>query len=260
MAKELVLSETEKMLASLTDTSNYFDNVKAEDIAIPYIYILQDNSKAVKSGPGKVEGAKAGLLFNNVTGELYDSIKVVPVSWMEDRYIEWTPGSRGQFVGSYVGAEAVAVKAASKEVVDDEGKRRVVTASGNWLVQTHVRYVLVLKGEGESLRIERAVIAMAKTQIKHSKRWNNLILSNTMMTSTGPKVKPPFSRVYTLSTALESKNDDTWFSWNIGSYEEVKDLWLVQEALAFNKAVGTVTFNMHEEHEEASSITPTEVF
>ena len=64
----------------LEDSKNAsgFDNVGADDIAIPFITILQALSPKVR-GEGKIEGASEGDFINTVTDEIYKgAIKIIP--------------------------------------------------------------------------------------------------------------------------------------------------------------------------------------
>ena len=63
-----------------------------EDLALPFLKILGQLSPEVNKRDGKyVEGAEPGMIFNSVSGELYDGtvgISVIPCFYKLE-YIEW---------------------------------------------------------------------------------------------------------------------------------------------------------------------------
>ena len=55
------------------DASKGLGNIGQQDLALPFLKILGQLSPEVNERDGKyVKGAKAGMIFNSVTGELYD--------------------------------------------------------------------------------------------------------------------------------------------------------------------------------------------
>ena len=69
-----------------------------EDLALPFLKILGQLSPEVNKRDGKyVEGAEPGMIFNSVSGELYDGMKgitVVPCFYKLE-YIEWKDRGEG---------------------------------------------------------------------------------------------------------------------------------------------------------------------
>jgi hypothetical protein len=74
----------------------------ARDTAIPYISILQTSSPQVNPSKAEyIETAKAGQLYNTVTQETFDNVKVIPVFY-HLRYVEWKPREQGGgFIASH---------------------------------------------------------------------------------------------------------------------------------------------------------------
>ena len=74
------------------------EDTTTEDFAIPFIRVLQPMSPQLQRQHGSyVEGAKAGDLYNTVTGESYDGekgISIVPCAYNK-KYIEWIPREKG---------------------------------------------------------------------------------------------------------------------------------------------------------------------
>lgn len=162
------------------------ENVGNDDLIIPRIELIQALSPARKKNDSAyIEGADEGMLYNNVTRELYGStVTVVPVFYTK-QYLIWKDrkvgggGSNG-FRGAFN----------SKSEADD-----AVTALGEEgleVTDTAQHFVLVKLKDGGW---QEAVISMAKSKMKVSKRWNSLIrLTNT----------DSFARAYQLSAATET--------------------------------------------------------
>ena len=161
------------------------ENVTTDDMIIPRIELIQALSPArKKNDPGYIEGADEGMLYNNVTRELYgEAVTVIPVYYTK-QYLVWkdrksggggSNGFRGAFASEQLARDAIAA-------LGEEGLEVSDTAQ---------HFVLVRTGEGW----QEAVISMAKSKMKVSKRWNSLIrMSNT----------DSFSRAYKLHAVVET--------------------------------------------------------
>lgn len=176
--KKEVATANEQMPAFLQQHMN--DNrgseeVDANDLVIPRIELVQGLSKArKKSDPSYIEGAEEGMLYNNVTRELYgESIKVCPVFFRKEWLLWRDVDMGGGFGGAFPNAEAA------------EAAKNAQENPSEWeVVDTPQHFVIVVKDDGTR---EEAVISMAKTKAKASRLWNSLVRING-----GPR----FSRVY----------------------------------------------------------------
>lgn len=194
-----------------------FEEAQKESYAVPFIGILQKMSPQVEEdNPQYIEGARAGMLLNTVTEQLYDGrtgIVVAPAHYTLS-YVEWVDREEG---GGFV-AEHDAVK--GQELLttcqrDPEKGNIDVLPSGNHLVPTANHYVVLLNEGGE---LERVVIAMARTAMKKSRRWMT-IMQNVKLPD--PKTglvevdAPMFAKMYRLRTALETnRNNQSWHNWD----------------------------------------------
>lgn len=161
------------------------ENVTTDDMIIPRIELIQALSPArKKNDPAYIEGADEGMLYNNVTRELYgEAVTVIPVYYTK-QFLVWkdrksggggSNGFRGAFATEQLAREAIAS-------LGEEGLEVSDTAQ---------HFVLVKTGDGW----QEAVISMAKSKMKVSKRWNSLIrMSNT----------DSFSRAYKLHAVVET--------------------------------------------------------
>lgn len=146
------------------DAARGSENVGTNDIVIPRIELVQALSKCLKEGGAEyIEGAKAGMLYNSVTRELYGaSIELCPV-FFKKQYLCWQDLDKG---GGFAGAFDTMI----------EGEEQIARQDSpeNWeVVETHQQIVLIVNRDtGE---MSEAVLSCAKTKQKVSRRWNSLI-------------------------------------------------------------------------------------
>ena len=189
------------------------ENVGHDDIIIPRIEIVQSLSPArKKSDPAYIEGAEEGMLFNNVTRELYGvSVIVVPVYYSK-QYLIWKDrkagGGTGGFRGAFnsLGEAHHQIQALGEEALD--------------VAETAQHFCLVHSND----KWEEAVVSMSKSKLKISKRWNSLMrLTNT----------DSFSRAYKLSATTETNaRNESYFNFNVAALGFVnKDLYERAEKL-----------------------------
>lgn len=193
------------------DVGGGFENQTREDIAIPFISVLQGLSPQVAKGT--VEGAKPGLLFNTVTEELMESVTFVP-AYTEHVYVEWVPRKEG---GGFVAIHAIdsdAVKKA-KDECEEFGKLKIDREGGgqNDLVETFYVYGSVIDEEQEP--VSMAVLAFTSSKIKIYKRWNTKLRMCTIKVG-DRKVRPPlFAHATKLTTQAESNSEGDYFNFKL---------------------------------------------
>jgi hypothetical protein len=174
------------------------ENVGVDDIIIPRIEIVQSLSPArKKSDPAYIEGAEEGMLFNNVTRELYGaSVIVVPVYYSK-QYLIWKDRKAGGGTGGFRGAYNSLGEAHEQiQTLGEEALDVAETAQHFCLIHSRDKW-------------EEAVVSMSKSKLKISKRWNSLMrLTNT----------DSFSRAYKLSSTEESNaRGETYYNFSITS-------------------------------------------
>lgn len=175
------------------------ENVGTDDMIIPRIELIQALSPVrKKSDPAYIDGAEEGMLYNNVTRTLYGTeVTVVPVYYTK-QFLVWkdrkaggggSNGFRGAFATKELADRAIAELAEEALEVSD----------------TAQHFVLVRNGDDW----QEAVISMAKSKIKVSKRWNSLMrLTNT----------DSFSRAYKLSATTETNaRNESYFNFNVAA-------------------------------------------
>ena len=85
------------------DAAKGLGNISQQDLALPFLKVLQQLAPEVNERDGKyVKGAKAGMIYNSVTGELYDGVEGIEVipAFYKLEYLEWK--DRGEGLGAPV--------------------------------------------------------------------------------------------------------------------------------------------------------------
>jgi hypothetical protein len=189
-----------------------FAGLTKDDLAIPFLVILQSNSPQVKRSEGEyIEGAAEGMLFNSVTRELMDPVarRIIVVPCAYDRYfIEWRLRENGGgFQGQHNVEEGLTLL--QKSMRDD--KNRDIIESGNQLNDTRTFSVMVYdEDEGT---VSPALITMTSTQIKKARQW--LMQQNLLKLRgpNGPYTPPMFASKWRVTTVPESNEKGSWMGW-----------------------------------------------
>lgn len=194
----------------LRDSGAGVDSMGMDDVAVPYLYILQTNSPQVNPDHDSyIEGAKAGMFFNNVSNEIYDGretgLVVIPCAY-ERKYVEWVPRDSG---GGYVADHDIESNILSETTPNEKGIPCL--GNGNLIIETAYHYVYFqnpLTGVWEEI-----IIPMKSTMLKKSRRWNKTLMA-TLIPGTTNRA-PRWLYPYRLKTVKESKNDNTWSNFDI---------------------------------------------
>lgn len=145
------------------DSARGSEEVTVNDIILPRIDVLQALSPQIKrTNPNYIEGAEQGMIFNTISGALYDSeIRFIPVVFKRE-YIVWQDRDLG---GGFRGAFPTMEEA-------EEARQALDAPDTHESVETHVHFILVLHGDG---RVEEAVLSLAKSKRKVSRKLNSLV-------------------------------------------------------------------------------------
>jgi len=195
-----------------------FEDFGRDDLAIPFINILQKMSPQVDSDhQAHIEGAKAGMLINSVTGELFDGkeegVIVIPVHRTHN-FVEWVPRDEGGgFVATYEVDDPVIVEAKRGGAF---GKLEHPETE-NDLVETFSVYALVVNEEGDSSPV---VIPFTSTQIKNYRKWMTTCRSVMLRDPSGRKFPAPmYAHLYRITTQFQENNKGTWHGFKINFAE-----------------------------------------
>ncbi len=196
------------------DAGAGFEDTTSKDYALPFLGILQKGSPQVDPDQDAyIEGAKAGQVFNTVTGDRYDGDKgiiFIPVHH-EHKYVEWIPRDLG---GGFVGLHAPdspEVLKAREDAGTDFGK---LPFGDNQLAETFYMYGIRVDADGNT---EQCVIAFASTQIRAYKAWMTKARGIKLRDDNDrPFPAPLFAHRYRLSTNLQENKKGKWHGWRIG--------------------------------------------
>lgn len=182
--------------------------VRREDIILPRFSILQALSPQVNKREAEyIEGAEQGQIVNVATGELHDSIRVIPVAYQR-RHIEWRPRKAG---GGLVMDHGTDESILQHCKIQEKGP--AITQAGNELVVTGTWYVLHISEDGH---MNQAFIPMSSTQLKASRKWMTLVTSDRVNHPQRGWFQPPiYFRAYDLTTVAESNDQGNWFGWRV---------------------------------------------
>jgi len=213
------------------DSGKGLGKLTQEDLALPFLKILGQLSPEVNKRDGKyVKGAEPGMIFNSVTGELYDGakgIQVVPCHYRLE-YIEWR--DRGEGSGAPVAIHSSSSDVMTKTTRDASFKDRL--PNGNYVERTASHFVIV-NGQTPST----ALIAMKSTQLKISRKWNSMMAGIRLKGKNGLFTPASFSHIYQLKTVQQSNDKGTWFGWEVSKIGPVQDTTLYQQAKTFAENV-----------------------
>lgn len=209
------------------------ESMTQDDQAIPFLKILQDISPQTKArSDDYIDGAEAGMLYNNASNALYDGqegVVVVPVAY-EASYVEYRPRAQG---GGFAGKWPIDTPLINQCETGEKGVP--VLPSGNELVRTANHYVLRLSEDG---LYEQLVLSMASSQLKKSKKWNTMMKSTVLRRADGtPFVPPTFLFKYRLQSSLENSASGQYYNWRITQDSMLDDERIYMAAREFAKSV-----------------------
>ena len=213
------------------DAAKGLGAIGQEDLALPFLKILGQLSPEVNKRDGKyVEGAEPGMIYNSVSGELYDGVKGIDVipCFYKLEYIEWK--DRGEGLGAPIAIYDSSSDIMSKTKPDANYKDRL--PNGNYIEKTASHFVIVA-GDSPST----ALISMKSTQLKISRKWNSMMSGIKMKGANGMFTPASFSHIYKLKTTQMSNDKGTWFGWEVSKVGPVTDKGLYDQAKGFSDSI-----------------------
>ena len=228
---------TEKKSAGLPsnifegDAAKGLGTIGQEDLALPFLKILGQLSPEVNKRDGKyVEGAEPGMIYNSVSGDLYDGVKGIDVipCFYKLEYIEWK--DRGEGIGAPIAIYDSSSDIMSKTKPDANYKDRL--PNGNYIEKTASHFVII-QGDSPST----ALISMKSTQLKISRKWNSMMSGIKMKGANGMFTPASFSHIYKLKTTQMQNDKGTWFGWEVNKVGPVTDKGLYDQARSFSESI-----------------------
>ena len=196
-----------------------FEGADKDSFAIPFLQILQKMSPKVDEDHAEyIPGAKAGMLFNTVTGKLYDGksgLHIVPCAYKRT-YILW--GGRegdGGYKGEFSVEEVEALRADETKLKVVDGRYYVPDADGNinekksdYYSDTRSHFVIVI--DPETGEYGTAILSLASSQIKSSKKLLTSLQQKKVNTARGLQTPPTFANLVKVTTAGRSNESGSW--------------------------------------------------
>jgi hypothetical protein len=197
------------------------EGATAESFAIPFLMVLQKGSPQVDPDHpkgGYVEGAKAGMLFNNISGTLIDGktgTRIVPCAYRRV-FIRWGSEASGEGFKGELTPEEVAAARADGTVKELENRLYIALEDGtvnekkcDRISDTRNHYVLLLDEEGSATE---ALLSLSSTQIKKSKMLMSALANVKLKTADGAAFTPAtFANIVHVTTVPESNEKGTWY-------------------------------------------------
>jgi hypothetical protein len=205
----------------MQDANAGLENVRPEDMVIPFVTILQKTSPQVDETSGSYkEGAKVGQLFESGTQTVYDDLRVIPCSY-RTVMVEWHPRESG---GGFVGQHEFGYE----KQFPREGNNWV-TESGTILVQTMYFSCLLLLPDGGTFPV---VFGFTSSQLKKARTWvTRLTTKKIIDTATGRKFTPPiYESIWHVSTVPEENDKGSWRGYKVDVEGPVQTIELFQAA------------------------------
>jgi len=172
------------------------ENVSSEDITLPRICQIQDLSvEHKKKEAAYIEGAEPGMLFNNLTRQLYgESVRIIPCYFRKE-YLIWKDRKKGGGLAGVFNAELEAKKALA--TMDNPEDYEVVDTAN--------MFCRVVNDDGTT---EEAVLSMSKSKMKASRALNSLIRLNG---------GDSFSRVYKITNVPDSSDAGDYYNISVST-------------------------------------------
>ena len=250
MAKTALAEKTQGTALAIAtafeeDASSSFAGMNQDDFALPFLRLLTNTSPEV----GEIDGALPGMIYNSVTGQLYDGkkgIQVIPCAYVR-QYIEWAPRGSGSGAPIHIYPSTSDILSRTHR---EPGDNKDYLDNGNYIENTANHYVMVVDENGVP---SPALIVMKSTQLKKSRKWNSMMQSVKLQGKNGLFTPPMYSQLYRLSTQAESNDKGKWFGWEVERIGTVEDEGVYQIAKAFAQSVTSGQVKTKHEGEGAES-------
>lgn len=215
---ELVKQDGGKSLSQYqADAGAGFEGTDASDFLIPFIGILQKGSPQVDDDSDtKIPGAKAGMIFNTATQDLYDGtegIRFIPAH-RDHKFVEWIPRDNGGgFVGSHQPNDEAVMAAREAAIAERGNEFGGLKLGDNDLNETFYLFGILIDAEDNTMNV---VIPFGSTQIKAYK--------TLMMKARGIKIRkadgtsepaPLWAHRYKFTTFRQENAKGSWHGWRI---------------------------------------------
>lgn len=234
-----------------------------EAYAIPFLSILQKGSPQVDEASGAyIEGAKAGMFYENVRQRLYDGKKgviIMPCAY-QWTFLRWGPrsGDGGGFKGQVSGDDVARMKA-KRQVIEVDRQLYVAPTDGSQfnpnradrLQEAHQRYCLLLDDDGTAVPV---LLSIVSTQIRKSRTLAARIEAMRVDGPNGKQKPPTWAHKVRLTSVPETNDKGSWYGFKFDLEGLIpRSDPLFEQGAEFNRSVMAGTIVASEEHEETAA-------
>ncbi|WEU67207.1 putative holin [Pseudomonas phage phiLCL12] len=196
-----------------------FEGADAESYAIPFIQVLQKMSPQVdEDDPKYIEGAKAGMFLNTVTGKIYDGktgLQIIPAAYRRE-FIRWAGReAEGGFKGAISVEDFKEMMKDPTKVKEVEGRLYAPNEDGSvsdkksdYFADTRGHYVIVI--DPDTGDFGQALISLSSSQIKASKKLMTALSQKKVQTPQGLRTPPTFANLVRMTTVGMSNDKGSW--------------------------------------------------
>jgi len=207
-------------LNMFADSGAGMEGASSEAFAIPFLSVLQKGSPQVDEASGRaIEGAKSGMLYENVSGRFYDGkagLTLVPCAYRRV-FLHWASRANGGGFRGELQPEKVAEMRARGQICELDGRLYIPSADGtvsdkncDRISDTRNHYVLIV--DRESGAWNEALLSLSSSQIKKSKMLMSALASVRVSNPMGNAFCPPtFGNYVKVMTTPESNDKGNWF-------------------------------------------------
>lgn len=205
-----------------------------DDMIIPRLVLLQDNSPQVKEGTSSyVPGARPGLIMNSVTKALAATVLVVPVQFSR-RYVMWKPrderGDNGALLDMDIGIDAWEAAEKVPGVIGKRFVRHEKGRDGIAEINDTPEYSALTSWDG-GVSWQPAVIDCSGTKASAAGRANALLAMQEVQLPDGRTIQPPiFATILQLRTARQGEGSNSYFVYDFTLHGRVTELKLYDRA------------------------------
>lgn len=226
------------------DAGRGMEGATAESFAIPFLSVLQKGSPQVDEASGAaLPNARQGMLYENVTGRLFDGkagVRIVPCAY-RSVFLRWAPrGMGGGFKGEFA-PDLVSDLRLKGQVVELERRLYFPLPDGSVnpdkcdrLADVRNHYVLLLAEDGSWTQ---ALLSLGSTQIRKSKQLMSMLSSIKVKGSSGMYTPASWANVVRLTTVPESNDKGSWMGVRVELDGLVSGADIYAAGRSFNESV-----------------------
>lgn len=191
-----------------------------EAFAIPFLTVLQKNSPQVdEDDSAHVKGAKAGMIYETVSGRLYEGrtgALIVPCAYRRT-FLRWGPRSgEGAGFRGEISPEKVAEDRAAGRIVELDGRLYAPMDDGtvnpnkcDRFSETRNHYCLLV--DPDEMAFKQVLLSLTSTQIKKSKGLMSMLSSVRVGPANNRRMPDTFANLVRVTTVPESNDKGSWY-------------------------------------------------